>query len=77
MSNVDHPEHYNKVPIEVIDIIEAYELDFNQGNVIKYLLRAPYKANELEDLEKALWYLNRHVDRIRKIYMHHNDRDVK
>ena len=77
MNNVDHPEHYNKAAIEVIDIIEAYELDFNQGNVIKYLLRAPHKANELEDLEKALWYLNRHVDRIRIFYMHHNDRDVK
>ena len=54
---VDHPEHYNKYKHEVIELAEKF--DFCIGNAIKYLLRAPYKGNYLQDLKKALWYLER------------------
>lgn len=62
MSNVDHPNHYNKKGFEVIDIIEAFELGFNLGNSIKYILRAKFKENKIEDLKKAQWYLNREIE---------------
>lgn len=64
MSNVNHPQHYNQ-GIEPIDIIESWDLNFSLGNAIKYILRAPYKNNELEDLEKAKWYLEREIKRLK------------
>ena len=56
MSKVDHPRHYNEGKIEVIDIIEDWGLGFHDGNVIKYILRAKFKGDEIQDLEKAVWY---------------------
>lgn len=65
---VNHPGHYTwlkeKCGIEVIDITR--HLDFDKGNAVKYILRAGYKAEEglsdkakeIEDLKKAIWYLN-------------------
>ena len=64
MSNINHPQHYGK-GIEPIDIIESWDLNFSLGNAIKYILRAPYKNNELEDLEKAKWYLEREIKRLK------------
>jgi len=64
MSKVDHPSHYNKGKIEAIDIIEDWSLNFSLGCVIKYTLRAPYKGTELEDLEKARWYIEREIKRV-------------
>lgn len=60
---VNHPEHYNK-GIEAIDFIESWDLNFNLGNVIKYVVRSDYKGNKKEDLSKALWYLERELKRI-------------
>jgi len=59
---VDHPSHYTKGKFEVIDVIEDWQLNFNLGNVVKYLARANYKGNKKEDLEKALWYLTREIN---------------
>lgn len=59
MSNVDHPKHYNTGKVEVIDAIEAWNLGFCAGNVIKYVARHKYKDRSLEDLKKAKWYLER------------------
>lgn len=59
MDNINSPKHYNQGNIEVIDAIEDWNLDFNLGNVVKYVARAKYKDNELEDLKKARWYLDR------------------
>ena len=64
MSKVDHPSHYNKGKIEAIDIIEDWSLNFSLGCVIKYVLRAPFKGTELEDLEKARWYIEREIKRV-------------
>lgn len=61
--NVDHPVHYNK-GIETIDYIESWEMNFNRGNIIKYVTRSPYKGKELEDLKKARFYLDREIAKL-------------
>ena len=61
LSLVNHPEHYQGNGIEVIDIIDSFELNFDLGNAIKYILRADKKGNRKQDLEKARWYLNREI----------------
>lgn len=63
---VDHPVHYGgkDSPYEAIKVVEAWDLDFYLGNVIKYVSRAGKKANELEDLKKARWYLDRKIARL-------------
>jgi hypothetical protein len=60
---VDHPPHYNAGKIEVIAAIEDWGLGFNLGNVVKYCARAQHKGNELEDLQKAAWYIARELMR--------------
>jgi hypothetical protein len=60
---VDHPQHYQGKGIEAIDVIEAFELNFALGNAVKYILRADKKANKKQDLEKALWYINRELEK--------------
>ena len=62
---VNHPSHYNK-GIETIDYIESWNMNFNTGNVIKYVTRAGHKDNKLEDLEKAQWYLQREIQNIKR-----------
>ena len=64
MNNVEHPPHYKQGKIEVIDFIEDQNLGFHLGNVIKYVCRARYKGKESEDLQKALWYLERYIDSV-------------
>jgi len=61
--NVDHPSHYNSGNIEVIDAIEDWKLGFHLGNAIKYIARADHKGKRQEDLEKALWYIQRELER--------------
>jgi hypothetical protein len=58
---VNHPAHYKTGGIETIDFIEAKELNYNLGNVVKYITRADLKGNRKQDLEKALWYLKREI----------------
>ena len=57
--DVNEPSHYTTGDIEVADFIESWQMSFFEGNVIKYVTRAPYKSNTLKDLKKAQWYLNR------------------
>ena len=61
---VDHPAHYNKHPsgVECIDIVE--HMPFNIGNAIKYLWRAEEKGRQIEDLQKAIWYVQREIKRL-------------
>jgi hypothetical protein len=61
---VNHPPHYKAGGIETIDVIEAFGLDFHRGNAVKYILRAGRKGDAEEDLRKALWYLNRAIERL-------------
>jgi len=60
---VNSPTHYTKGGIETIDFIEAKELDYHLGNVIKYISRANLKGNKLENLKKAKWYMDRAVQK--------------
>lgn len=64
---VDHPDHYCKHPsgVECIDIVR--HMNFNLGNVIKYLWRAGLKDGnaDIQDLEKAKWYLEDEIKRIK------------
>lgn len=61
---VNHPSHYggSENPYETIKVIEAWELNFNLGNVVKYISRAGKKGSKIEDLQKALWYLQREIN---------------
>jgi hypothetical protein len=69
MSTVDHPRHYNAHPagIECIDVIEHFPC--NVANAMKYLWRVGLKegADEIEDLRKAAWYVQREIDRRSKL----------
>jgi len=60
---VNHPKHYTTGKVEVIDYIEDKELGFHLGNAVKYISRAGKKDPQktIEDLEKAVWYINRHI----------------
>ena len=61
---VNHPSHYNMGKYEAIDVIEDWELGFNLGNTIKYISRAGHKDRIVQDLKKAMWNLQREIDRI-------------
>lgn len=69
--SVNHPAHYNAGKYEVIDIIEGnnWGEGFNRGNAVKYILRAGIKNpdKEIEDLEKARWYIDREIQRLQKL----------
>lgn len=62
---VNHPSHYNQGKIEVIEFIEDqnFQHGFHRGNALKYLARAGRKdaATEVQDLEKAIWYIRREI----------------
>ena len=68
---VNHPVHYGGEDnmYEAIKVIEAWELDFHLGNTIKYISRAGKKGSdkELQDLKKALWYLQRKIDNVENV----------
>jgi hypothetical protein len=63
---VNHPPHYKKGGIEVIDFIEAKRFGYHLGNVIKYVSRSQHKGHYLEDLKKAQWYLTRAIEEAQK-----------
>lgn len=58
---VNHPAHYKAGGIETIDFIEAKKLNYNLGNVVKYITRSDLKGNRKQDLQKAAWYLQREL----------------
>lgn len=63
---IEHPPHYNFSEIEPIDVIEAWKLGFHLGNVVKYVARAKHKGDLIENLEKARWYLDRAIQKLRE-----------
>lgn len=66
-SSVEHPSHYNTGKYEVIDVINDWQLNFQRGNAVKYIARAGRKdaAKEIEDLEKACYYLNYEIKQLK------------
>ena len=65
---VNHPSYYTEGKIETIDFIEDKKLGFCLGNAVKYIVRAGKKDpdKEVEDLKKAIWYINRQIKQIRE-----------
>ncbi len=61
---INRPPHYTRSAIEPIAVIEAWNLGFHAGNVIKYIARADHKGSKLDDLRKARWYLDRAIEQI-------------
>ena len=59
---VDHPDHYTTGGIETWDYIQAKGLNYNLGNVVKYVSRSEHKGNAYTDLKKAMAYLQREID---------------
>jgi len=64
---VNHPVHYTSHPsgVEVIEITE--HMGFCLGNAIKYIMRSELKGNQVQDLKKAIWYINREISRLEGI----------
>jgi hypothetical protein len=64
---VNRPSHYTSGKIEVIDFIEDQQLGYHLGNVVKYVARAGKKdpTKEVQDLEKARWYLERKINQLK------------
>ena len=74
---IDQPPHYQGLKgMAVIDIIEKYDLNFNKGNAIKYILRAGKKPDnsEEEELKKAIWYLEREIQKVQKAQKEHKEK---
>jgi hypothetical protein len=63
---VDHPQHYGGGDnvYEAIKVIEAWDLGFNLGNTVKYIARCGKKDDELQELKKARWYLEREIAKL-------------
>lgn len=57
------PDYYKSGGLEAFDVIDAFDLDFNLGNAFKYIARAGNKDNKVEDLRKAVTYLNREIEK--------------
>ena len=65
---VNHPDHYlQSTGFEVIDVIEAWDLNFCLGNAVKYIARAGIKnpQKKKQDLEKAVWYIERVIESLK------------
>ena len=71
-----NPSHYTETKVAPIDLIKAYDLNFNLGNVVKYTARAK-KKNGREDLCKALWYLLDDLGFKREFISHLTDQAAK
>ena len=65
---VDHPAHYGGADnlYEAIKVIDAWGLGFALGNSVKYICRSAHKGTQLEDLQKARWYLDHEISRLER-----------
>jgi len=63
--DVNRPDHYTR-GIEVTDFISSWNMDWFRGNILKYIVRCPYKGNTIKDLEKAKWYIDDLITRLKK-----------
>lgn len=76
---VNHPSHYTTGKIEVIEAIEDWKLDYHLGNSVKYVARAGKKdpAKTIEDLKKAIWYIERKIETMKENPRKPNDMNPK
>ena len=63
---VEFPAHYLKGGIDTFDFIKAKGLTYEEGNIVKYVVRSRHKGNRLEDLKKASWYLRKLIEEAEK-----------
>jgi hypothetical protein len=56
------PTHYSRLDPQPIEVIEKWGWTFHLATMLQYLARAGYKDDEIADLEKAKWYLERHIE---------------
>ena len=61
------PDYYKSGGLEAFDVIDAFDLNFNLGNDFKYIDRAGKKNDKIEDLRKAVTYLNREIEKERRL----------
>lgn len=61
------PDYYKSNGIEAFDVIDAFDFNFNLGNAFKYIARAGKKGDKVEDLRKAITYLNREIEKCQGI----------
>ena len=64
---VNSPSHYTQGKYEVIAVIEDWKLEHHEATALKYVARAKHKINRIEDLEKAVWYLNRKIKLLKEL----------
>lgn len=64
---VNHPKHYTSHPSGVECIEVTQHMNFCLGNALKYIWRADDKGDPVQDLEKAVWYLRREIERRRSL----------
>lgn len=64
---INHPPHYNKHPSGIECIVVTEHMNFCLGNAVKYIWRASSKGKQIEDLEKARWYLHREIARLKNL----------
>ena len=62
------PDYYQRGTVDVWDFIRQQELNFHLGNAIKYICRAGYKDSKIEDLEKAIHYLENELHHAKDVY---------
>lgn len=62
--NVNNPKHYSRLSPQPIDLINDWGLNFNLGNAVKYIARAGHKTDAIEDLQKAIFYINYEISRM-------------
>ena len=62
VDNVNHPSHYKSHPSGVECIQITRYMNFNLGNALKYIWRCDLKKDAIEDLKKAIWYINAEID---------------
>lgn len=61
--DIQYPKHYNAGKIQPIDAIEDWNLDFRLANAVKYIARHQHKGSAKKDLEKAVWYIERYIEK--------------
>ena len=59
---VNNPAHYQGKTLQAIDVIEEFDLGYNLGSAAAYILRAGKKEDKIQDLKKAIWYLERECE---------------
>lgn len=75
--NIKHPAHYAYSKYEPVKVIRSWELNFNLGNVVKYVARAGRKGDKLEDLKKARQYLDFEIEELESRYEETKENYVK